>query len=157
MAWKWRGTIHIWKYDAISTPFSRRLWRRVVFAKSLYYRGTFKGQQYDFDQPPSRHFKNNISCRQFSSFVQETFIDRLNNGAVYLKGRVGEIDLPSFASDRWAYKTTLMLWCTLPKLVDDRCFVFSWYLDWFATLFFLIMSNSIRRQIWLWSFSLTVW
>ena len=34
--WKWRGNIHVWEYDAIFTPFSRRLWRRVVFAKTPY-------------------------------------------------------------------------------------------------------------------------
>ena len=37
MAWKWRGQRHIWKYDAIFTPFSRRLRHHVVFAKLLYY------------------------------------------------------------------------------------------------------------------------
>ena len=30
--WKWPGNTHIWKYDAISTPFRRR----VVFSKSIY-------------------------------------------------------------------------------------------------------------------------
>jgi hypothetical protein len=30
--WEWRGHIHRWAYHAIFTPFSRRLWRRVVFA-----------------------------------------------------------------------------------------------------------------------------
>ena len=28
---------HLWMCHAISTPISRRLWRRVVFAKALYY------------------------------------------------------------------------------------------------------------------------
>ena len=37
MAWKWRH-ISIYGVDhAISTPFSRRLRRHVVFAKLLYY------------------------------------------------------------------------------------------------------------------------
>ena len=33
--WKWRWHIHIWKYDATSIPFPRRLWRRVVFGKCI--------------------------------------------------------------------------------------------------------------------------
>ena len=35
--WKWRGGGVIFPYMDVATPFSRRLWRRVVFAKFLYY------------------------------------------------------------------------------------------------------------------------
>ena len=39
-------------------------------------------------------FLNNISCKPFVKFIQQTLLDRLETGAVSLLGKVGEVQPP---------------------------------------------------------------
>ena len=58
------------------------------------FSGSFKGKQYCSDHPPSEHFRNNLSCKPFADFVRSTLLDCLISGAISLKVKVGEVDLP---------------------------------------------------------------
>ena len=46
------------------------------------FRGSFMGVNYDSTDPPSRAFKNHHSCKQFSQFVTETLLQRIETGAI---------------------------------------------------------------------------
>ena len=65
-----------------------------IFPYFQHFRGSFKGEQYDSDRPPHRLFRNNMSCKPFVRFVQETLINRLGTGAISLVGGVGKVTLP---------------------------------------------------------------
>ena len=65
-----------------------------VFDYFQHFRGSFKRNEYDSQRPPSRHFKNSVSCKQFATFVKDTLIARLATGAIKLKGKVGVVDPP---------------------------------------------------------------
>ena len=52
------------------------------------FKESFKGKDYDSDRPPSKAFRNNISCKTFVPFIQSTLIARLKMGAISLVGRV---------------------------------------------------------------------
>ena len=47
-----------------------------IFPYFRHFKGTFKGERYDSDQPPHRLFKNNVSCKQFGEFVRTTLLSR---------------------------------------------------------------------------------
>ena len=51
-----------------------------------YFKGSFKGELFDSDEPPMKVFKNNVSCKPFVSFVEETLVARLKSGAISLLG-----------------------------------------------------------------------
>lgn len=65
-----------------------------IFPYFQHFRGSIKGEQYDSDRPPHRLFRNNMSCKPFVRFVQETLINRLGTGAISLVGRVGKVTPP---------------------------------------------------------------
>ena len=46
------------------------------------------------DLPPGKAFFNNVSCKPFVKFIQQTLLDRLKTGAVSLLGKVGEVQPP---------------------------------------------------------------
>ena len=46
------------------------------------FRGSFFGVKYESAEPPSRRFKNHYSCKQFSQFVTETILKRIESGAI---------------------------------------------------------------------------
>ena len=46
------------------------------------------------DLPPRKAFLNNVSCKPFVKFIQQTLLDRLETGAVSLLGKVGEVQPP---------------------------------------------------------------
>ena len=53
-----------------------------------HFSGVFKGESYDSDLPPGYAFLNNVSCKLFVKFIQQTLLDRLETGAVSLLGWV---------------------------------------------------------------------
>jgi len=59
-----------------------------------HFKGSFKGESYDSDEPPMKVFKNNVSCKSFVTFVEGTLIARLKSGAISLLGKVGVVDPP---------------------------------------------------------------
>ena len=65
-----------------------------IFPYFRHFKGTFKGERYDSDQPPHRLFKNNVSCKQFGEFVRTTLLSRLKSGAISLVGKVGQVSPP---------------------------------------------------------------
>ncbi|CAH3162802.1 unnamed protein product, partial [Porites lobata] len=65
-----------------------------VTACDRHFKGSFKGELFDSDEPPMKVFKNNVSCKPFVSFVEETLVARLRSGAISLLGRVGVVDPP---------------------------------------------------------------
>ena len=58
------------------------------------FRGSFMGVNYDSTDPPSRAFKNHHSCKQFSQFVTETLLQRIETGAIRVWSRVGDVSPP---------------------------------------------------------------
>ena len=45
--------------------------------------------KYESAEPPTRVFKNHYSCKQFSQFVTETILKRIETGAIRVWGKVG--------------------------------------------------------------------
>ena len=58
------------------------------------FRGSYMGVNYDSTDPPSRAFKNHHSRKQFSQFVTETLLQRIETGAIRVWGRVGDVSPP---------------------------------------------------------------
>ena len=48
-----------------------------VFPFFQHFSGVFNGESYDSDLPPGKAFLNNVSCRLFVKFIQQTPLDRL--------------------------------------------------------------------------------
>ena len=46
------------------------------------FRGRLKAVFYDCPFPPSKVFPNNLSCKKYSAFISETFLQRIEIGAV---------------------------------------------------------------------------
>ena len=55
------------------------------------FKGSFMGVKYESAEPPSRVFKNHYSCKQFSQFVTETILQRIESGAIRVWGKGGEV------------------------------------------------------------------
>ena len=62
-----------------------------VFPFFQHFSGVFKAESYDSDLPPEKASLNNVSCKLFVKFIQQTLLDRLENGAVSLLGKVGAV------------------------------------------------------------------
>ena len=86
------------------------------------FSGNFKGQSYDSAHPPTRQFRNNPSCRPFADFVRRTLLDRLRMGAISLRGKVGESELPYLV-------LTPTVEPTKPRLCHDAHFLNLWMVD----------------------------
>ena len=59
-----------------------------------HFKGTSKGESYDWERPPKKMFKNNVSFKPFVKFVEETFKARIQSGAISLLMKVGVVSLP---------------------------------------------------------------
>ena len=70
-----------------------------IFPYSRHFKGTFKGEHYDSDQPPQRLFKNKVSCKQFGEFLRTTLLSRLKSGAISLVGKVGQVSPPHIVAE----------------------------------------------------------
>ena len=86
-----------------------------VFPFFQHFSGVFKGESYDSDLPPGKAFLNNVSCKLFVKFIQQTLLDRLETGAVSLLGKVGEVQSPHLV-------LPLTVESTKPRLSHDACF-----------------------------------
>ena len=62
-------------------------------------------------------FKNNVSCKPFVSFVEETLVARVRSGAISLLGRVGVVDPPFIV-------LPLTVEPTKPRLCHDARYAF---------------------------------
>lgn len=87
-----------------------------------HFKGSFKGELFDSDEPPMRVFKNNVSCKPFVSFVEETLVARLKSGAISLLGRVGVVDPPFLV-------LPLTVEPTKPRLCHDARYLNLWMRD----------------------------
>ena len=65
-----------------------------VFHYFRYFKGNYKGVNYDSERPPTQQFKNNTSCRPFGDFIRRTLLERLATAAIAFVGRVGEVTPP---------------------------------------------------------------
>ncbi len=90
-----------WQYIAQESPSPRQAqilgWiRDKVSIRPFFkhFKGSFKGESYDSSEPPMKVFKNNVSCKPFVSFVEDTLVARLKSGAISLLGKVGVVDPP---------------------------------------------------------------
>ncbi|KXJ06330.1 Protein LIGHT-DEPENDENT SHORT HYPOCOTYLS 5 [Exaiptasia diaphana] len=72
-----QADVRTWIHDKVS-----------IFPFMQHFKGTFKGEGYDCDRPPTRAFRNNLSCKAFIQFIQSTLLDRLKTGAISLVGKV---------------------------------------------------------------------
>ena len=93
-----------------------------VFPFFQHFSGVFKGESYDSDLPPRKAFLNNVSCKLFVKFIQETLLDRLETGAVSLLGKVGEVQPPHLV-------LPLTVEPTKPRLCHDARFLNLWMQD----------------------------
>lgn len=67
-------------------------------------------------------FKNNVSCKTFVSFVEDTLIAQLKSGAISLLGKVGVVD-PLFIV------LPLTIEPTKPRLCHDTRYLNLWMRD----------------------------
>ena len=93
-----------------------------IFPYFRHFKGTFKGQRYDSDQPPHRLFKNNVSCKQFREFVRATLLSRLKSCAISLVGKVGQVTPPHIV-------LPLTVEPTKPRLCHDARYLNPWLLE----------------------------
>ena len=93
-----------------------------IFPYFRPFKGKFKDEYFDSALPPSRMFKNNVSCRQFVDFIQKTVLNRLCMGAVSLVGRVGQVKPPHLV-------LPLTVEPTKPRLCHDARFLNLWMQD----------------------------
>ena len=86
------------------------------------FKGSFMGIKYESAEPPTMIFKNHYSCKQFSKFVTETILQRIETGAIRVWGKVGEVPPPH-----------LVLPMTIepqkPRLCTDARFLNLWMAD----------------------------
>ena len=87
-----------------------------------HFKGSFKGELFDSDEPPMKVFKNNVSCKPFVSFVEETLVARLKSGAISLLGRVGVVDSPFIVLPPTVAPTK-------PRLCHDVRYLILWMRD----------------------------
>ena len=87
-----------------------------------HFKGSFKGELFDSDEPLMKVFKNNVSCKPFVSFVEETLVARLKSGAISLLGRVGVVDPPFIV-------LPLTVEPTKPRLCHDARYLNLWMRD----------------------------
>ena len=121
--------VHSWEVLAERFPSLEQqevlTWIREKVSIDPYFRpfrGRFKGEQFDSERPPQRLFKNNISCKPFISFIQETLLQRLRNGAISLVGKVGQVD-PHYLV------LPLTVEPTKPRLCHDARFLNLWIVE----------------------------
>ena len=50
--------------------------------------GSFRVESYDSDKPPIKAFENNVSCKSFVTFVEDTLIARLKSGPFRCWGKL---------------------------------------------------------------------
>lgn len=93
-----------------------------IFPYFQHFKVSFKGEQYDSDRPPHRLFRNNMSCKPFVGFVQETLINRLGTEAISLVGRVGKVTPPHIA-------LPLTVQPSKPRLCHDARYLNLWMKD----------------------------
>ena len=86
-----------------------------VFPFFQLFSGVFNGESYDSDLPPGKAFLNNVSCKPFVKFIQQTLLDCLETGAVSLLGKVGEVQSPHLV-------LPLTVESTKPRLSHDARF-----------------------------------
>lgn len=87
-----------------------------------HFSGTFKGEQYESERPPSEWFENNKRCQPFVNFIRRTLIERVENGAISVLGRVGEVQLPHLVMP-------LTVEPSKPRLCHDARFLNLWMMD----------------------------
>ena len=87
-----------------------------------YFKGSFKGETFDSKYPPPKLYANNMSCKEFIPFIQDTLLDRLQTGAISLIGKVGSVDPPHIV-------LPLTVEPTKPRLCHDARYLNLWMID----------------------------
>ena len=106
-----QATILRWIRDGVS-----------IFEFFQSFSGSFKGRHYQSDRPPPEYFRNSPSCKPFADFVKKTLLERLRTGAISLKGRISEVELPHLV-------LPLTVEPTKPRLCHDARFLNLWMMD----------------------------
>ncbi|KAJ8300066.1 hypothetical protein KUTeg_021585 [Tegillarca granosa] len=86
-----------------------------------HFSGTFKSKHYDAPSPPCVYFPNATNCKQFTTFIVKTLLDRLANGSMSIWGKVGECSPPHLIMPLTVEPTKPQV----PRLVSHRCFMSS--------------------------------
>ncbi|PFX12059.1 hypothetical protein AWC38_SpisGene24042 [Stylophora pistillata] len=55
-----------------------------------HFKGSYKGQHYCSDFPPSKQFSNHASCKAISDFVSKEILKRLTTDALRVWGQAGD-------------------------------------------------------------------
>ena len=55
------------------------------------FKGSYMAVKYESAKPPARVFKNYHSCKQFSQFVTDSILQRIETGAIRVWGKMGEV------------------------------------------------------------------
>ena len=118
-----------WQYSAQESPSLQQAqilgWIRDKVSIQPFFshfKGSFRGESYDSDKPPMKAFENNVSCKSFVTFVEDTLIARLNSGAISLLGKVGVVE-PLFIV------LPLTVEPTKPRLCHDARYLNLWMRD----------------------------
>lgn len=62
------------------------------------FSGNFRGKKYNSDFPLNHILPNANKCKRHINFINETILERLKNGSIFCKGRVGDCTPPSIVS-----------------------------------------------------------
>lgn len=86
------------------------------------FKGHFWGIDYNHEFPPQRFFNNANNCKGFIQFINETILERLQNGSVECLGKVGSVAPPHIVSP-------LTVEPTKPRLCLNLMYLNNWILD----------------------------
>lgn len=87
-----------------------------------HFKGEFANEFFDSDEPPTKIFPNNQSCRDFHEFVSKSIEDRIASGAVGIIGPIHECPPPHLVMP-------LTVEPGKPRLCHDERFLNLWMKD----------------------------
>ncbi|CAC5395698.1 unnamed protein product [Mytilus coruscus] len=88
----------------------------------VHFKGDFGGHFYDDKFPPRRIFNNSNKCKNFSSFITETVMERLKNGSIECIGKAGLVKPPHIVAP-------LTVEPTKPRLCINLMYLNNWIKD----------------------------
>lgn len=87
-----------------------------------HFKGNFRGESFNSNTPPKKHFPNAKICEAHKEFIVYTLSERICNGSLTLLGKVGECEPPHLI-------LPLTVEPTKPRLCHDERFLNLWIKD----------------------------
>ena len=106
------------------------------------FKGKFAGKFFNSPFPAKMEFPNSPICAQFEEFIS-SIIDRVQNGSLVFRGRVGQVEAPHLV-------VPITVEPSKPRMCHDEWFLNLWIKDCPFSLDYL---SDLPRYIWFQSLS----